>query len=189
MEGLTTAGHLEIELPSTAGIAVHNVAPGQPANVHVLCLVGLVVDQQQRLLGGLVVARGGQRDAVVVVEVVVIVHVRFDTVEVDVHILKLLHEEVATSHALTARDRVALVCRGADQLEALLGHLQVLAVTGGLAQRGVHHSLDDVFLRSGGVQVTHQLKGLVDRAMAQVVYYLSEQPEQRKRNEYHAESY
>ena len=75
VERLVGRVHLQVEFPRAAGVAVHHVAPGQPTDVDVLALVPLVVDEQQGLLGRLVVARGGQRDAVVVVEVVVVVHV------------------------------------------------------------------------------------------------------------------
>lgn len=43
-----------------------------------------------------------------------VVHVCFDAVEVDVHVVELLHEEVAAGHALSAGDRVALVRARAD---------------------------------------------------------------------------
>ncbi len=38
-----------------------------------------------------------------------------------------------------------------------------------LAQRGVHHALDDVLLGRGGLQVAHQLVRLVHQLVAQVV--------------------
>lgn len=87
------------------------------------------------------------------VEIVIIVHVGLDGVQVDVDVVELPHEEVAGGHALSARNGVALVRRRPDQLEALLRHLQVLPIAGGLSQGRVYDSLDDVFLGSGGVQI------------------------------------
>ena len=55
------------------------------------------------------------------------------------------------------------------QLEALLCHLEVLAIGVPLTDGCVHDSLNDVFLRGGGLQIAHQLEGLVHRVVTQVV--------------------
>lgn len=67
------------------------------------------MDEQQRLFSGLVVPGSCQGDAVVEIEVVVIIHVSLDAIEVDVDVLELAHKEVARGHALSARDGVALM--------------------------------------------------------------------------------
>jgi hypothetical protein len=85
------------------------------------------------------------------VEVIVIVHVRLDGVQVDIDILELLHDVVATRHALSARNGIAFMRTGSDKLEALLRHLQVLAILCGLTDQRVHDTFDDVLLRSGGI--------------------------------------
>lgn len=57
-------------------VAQKKKLPGEPADVAVVLLELLVRDEQQRLLRCLVVARGCQREPMVPVEVVVVVHVR-----------------------------------------------------------------------------------------------------------------
>lgn len=67
------------------------------------------MNEQQRLLRRLVVPRRGECDAMIEVEVVVVVHVSLDRVQIDVHVIELLHQEVARSHALSPWNRVAFV--------------------------------------------------------------------------------
>ena len=68
----------------------------------------------------------GQRDSVVPVEVVVVVHVGFHAVQVDVNVLELLEQEEATGHALSAGNCVALAGTRSNELEKSLGVAQIL---------------------------------------------------------------
>lgn len=61
------------------------------------------------------------------VEIIVIGHETFDTVELDHHVLELACEEETTRHALAAGDGVALGGAGTDDFEQLLGDADVLA--------------------------------------------------------------
>ena len=63
----------------------------------------------------------------IIVEVVIVVHVRLDRVQIDVHVLELPHKVEARGHALPAGDGVALVGRGSHQLETLLSDFKVLS--------------------------------------------------------------
>jgi hypothetical protein len=74
-------------------------------------------------LTDLVVSSGGESKAVVIIEVVVVIHVGLDGVQVYVDVIKLPHQEEARRHALTAWNGVAFVSRGAHQLKALLSDL------------------------------------------------------------------
>lgn len=62
----------------------------------------------------------------------------------------LPQDEEARRHALPAWDGVALGGGGAEQLEVLLGCLEVLARVELLAERQVGHALEDVLLYTGG---------------------------------------
>jgi len=61
------------------------------------------------------------------VEIIVIGHEAFDTVELDHHVLELACEEETTRHALATRDGVALGGACTDDFEQLLGDADVLA--------------------------------------------------------------
>eukprot|EP00968_Pinguiococcus_pyrenoidosus_P016808 scaffold1638_cov258-Pinguiococcus_pyrenoidosus.AAC.32 len=162
VEGVAAVLGLQVQLPGVARVAVHDVAPRQPGDEHEALLVALVVDQQQRLLGRFVVPPRGQRDAVVPVEVVVVVHVRLDAVEVDVHVVELLEQEEARRHALPTGNGVAFRRRRAHQLEVLLRILEVLDRAARLPDRRVHDALQDVLLRRRGLHVLDELPGLGD---------------------------
>jgi glycerol-3-phosphate O-acyltransferase len=71
---------------------LHNIAACEPADVHVFTLIPLIVDQQQGLLSSLVVASSSERDPVVEVEIVIIVHVCLDGIEIDVNVFELPHK-------------------------------------------------------------------------------------------------
>mmetsp|Transcript_34371 Transcript_34371/g.108301 ORF Transcript_34371/g.108301 Transcript_34371/m.108301 type:complete len:621 (+) Transcript_34371:404-2266(+) len=160
---------LQVQLPGVARVAVHDVAAREPADEDVALLVILVLDEQQRLLGGLVVPARGERDAVVPVEVVVVVHVRLDAVQVDVHVVELLEQEEARGHALAAGDGVALGRRRAHELEVLLRVLQVLGRPAHLPDRGVDDALEDVLLRRRRLEVLDELPRLRDAVAVVVV--------------------
>ena len=92
-------------------------------------------------------AYGGLGLPVVEVEGVVVVVVRLDRVQVEEDVVELLQEEEAGGHALPPRDRVALRGGAPDQLEILLGNLQVLSGAVLLPHRGVDHPFQDVLLK------------------------------------------
>jgi len=75
-EAVVGGVHFEVLLPRQLRFLVHDVAPAEPREVAVVLVVLLVHHQQERLLRLLVVPNRRLRDAVVPVEVVVIVHVR-----------------------------------------------------------------------------------------------------------------
>ena len=117
VERLSAVGHLEVEFPRAARVSIHDVTTGQPADVAELLLVLLIMDQQQRFLPGFVISRRGQRHAVIVVEVIIIIHVSLDGVQINIHIFKLPHQKEARRHALPPGNRIAFVRAGAHQLE------------------------------------------------------------------------
>jgi hypothetical protein len=165
------------------------------------------VNQKQRLLRSFVVPCGGKGQGIVVVEVVIVVHVGLDGVQIDVHIVELLHEEEARGHALssysrqrereTERDRdrqreterergqeserrglrdremtwdgVAFVSRGSNKLKALLSNFEMLSAVGSLAEASMDHTLQNIFLRGGGLNVFDELMSLVDVLMLEMV--------------------
>jgi hypothetical protein len=50
---------------------------------------------------------------------------------------------------------------GADQLEALLGHLEVLSTVRLLSDSRVHNSLYNIFLGCGGFHISNQVVGII----------------------------
>jgi len=160
---------LEVELPGQARLVVADVAPGQPAEEHVVVLHLVVLDEQEGLLGVLEGAAGRLRLAVVEVEGVVAVEVALDGVEVDKDVVEVADEEEVGGHALAAGDGVAVAGGAAHQLEVLLRHLQVLLGVGLLAHGSVDHALEDVLVGLRRVHVLHELVRLADVALLQVV--------------------
>lgn len=151
IERLVRRRHLQVQIPGGARVAVHDVTTRQPGNVHVFVLVRLVVNQQQRFLRRFVIARRGQRDAMVEIEIVVVVHVRLDGIQIHVDVFEILHEEMKRRHALSTGNGVAFLCGGAHQLETLLRHFQMVSVVRCLAQCRVHDTFENVFLWGGGI--------------------------------------
>mmetsp|Transcript_34611 Transcript_34611/g.87565 ORF Transcript_34611/g.87565 Transcript_34611/m.87565 type:complete len:572 (-) Transcript_34611:381-2096(-) len=161
--------HLEVQLPSQPRAPVHDVAARQVRKIAVLGAVLFVLDERQRLLRLPVLAARGLGDAVVPVEVVVVGEVGLDGLQEHQHVLELLEQEEARRHALAAGDGVALALARAHQLEVLLRRLEVVGGALGLADARVHHALQDVLLRRGGLQVLDQVERLPHLVVAQVV--------------------
>lgn len=139
--------HVLVQLPGQLRLAVHNMASCQPAQLHWVHALILVLDVQKRLFGILEVTRAGQRNALVPVEIVVVLQELRDRGLVNQHVFELARDEKAAAHALPAGNGVALGHAAADQLEVLLRDAQLLlwvAVELALPHNGVHYRFQNV---------------------------------------------
>jgi hypothetical protein len=127
------------------------------------------VHQQETLLRSLEVLRRCERQAVVEVELVVIVHVGLDRVQVYIDVIKLPHEKETRRHALSSWNGVALVSRRAYQLETLLSGFHMISRSSCLAESCMNDAFQDIFLRCRRLQVTNQLEGFINGVVSQVI--------------------
>ena len=129
----------------------------------------LVLDLEQGLLSLLELLGAGGGDTEVPVEVIVIDEVWPNGLEVHEHIIELLEDEEALSHALSTWDGVTLTWGGAHHLEEVLSDSQVLLLLRVLPDHGMDHSLEDVLLGHYALHVLNQVVSVVDLIVLQIV--------------------
>ena len=161
--------HVDVDVPSEVWLLVHDVATAQPRQVAVVLLVSFVLDLQESFFRFFVLACGGRCDAVVPVEVVVVDEVRANRLQINKHIVELLKDEEAGSHALTTWDGIALRRRGTDHLKEVLGDSHVVFLVALLADNCVHDGLDDVLLGKHALHILDQCVSLVHLVVLEVV--------------------
>jgi hypothetical protein len=123
----------------------------------------------QALLSVFILTSGGARNAKVPIEIVIIYKVGSNTLEINKHIIKLLQNEEATSHALSAWNCVALAGTSTHHLEKVLADAHVVFVVCVLTNDRVHNCLEDVLLGKNTVHVLDKLEGFVHLVILQVV--------------------
>ena len=142
-QGQTFIGclHIDVDVPGEVRLLVHDVGATKPGKITIVLLVSLVLNGQQRLLCLLKLASRCRGDTIVPIKVVVVDVVRPDRLEVDKHVVELLQDEEAASHALATGDSVALRGRRTDHLEEVLRDAHMILLIRLLADEGVHYGL------------------------------------------------
>lgn len=90
------------------GFLVHDVAAAQPGKIDVVSFVLFVLNLKESFFSFLEFSGRCTGDTVVPVEIFIVDEVWADTLKVHKHIVELLEDEEARSHALASRDCVTL---------------------------------------------------------------------------------
>jgi hypothetical protein len=151
-------------------LLVHYVASAQPAQIDIVLFVLLILDLEEALFCILIVSSCSGCHSEVPVKVIIVQEVGSNGFEIDKHIIKLLQDKEARSHALSPWDCVALRWGCTNHLEKVLCDSEMFFLVSVLANYNMNHSFENVFFGDDTLHVFYKVVCFINFIILQIVY-------------------